>query len=156
VGATAQDRPSRQRRRSTLVGTAVVLVVITAAVVWVYGRQATPEAGAPWPSASAATTLSRAPRVAAVTYEVSGEGRVDIWYTDPARTETTTLLKQQLPWRVELAPHAVSFVQITARRTKYGSDEHLVKAFVDGAEVCSGTNVGGYMKSTCSELVPPL
>ncbi|WP_246595608.1 MmpS family transport accessory protein [Actinoplanes auranticolor] len=157
VGATAQNRLWRRRRRSTLVvGIAVVLVVATAAVVWVYGRQAIPEAGAPQPSASVATTPSRAPRVAAVTYEVSGEGRVDIWYTDPARTETTTLLNQQLPWRVELAPHAVSFVQITARRTKNGFEGQPVRALVDGVEVCNGTNVGGYMKSTCSELVPPL
>ncbi|MEU8230492.1 hypothetical protein AB0C12_12935 [Actinoplanes sp. NPDC048967] len=81
---------------------------------------------------------------------------MDIWYTDPARTETTTLLNQPLPWRVDLAPHAVSFVQITARRTKNGSEGQPVRALVDGVEVCSGTNVGGYMKSTCSELVPPL
>ncbi|GIM66448.1 hypothetical protein Aau02nite_23010 [Amorphoplanes auranticolor] len=139
-----------------MVGTAVVLAAITTAVVWVYGRPATPEAEAPRPSASPSTTPSRALRVAAVTYEVSGEGRVDIWYTDPARTETTTLLNQQLPWRVELAPHAVSFVQITARRTKYSHDGQPVRALVDGVEVCNGTNVGGYMKSTCSELVPPL
>lgn len=137
------------------VGTGVVLVMVTAAAVWVFGRRATPAAGEPRPSLSVATP-SKAPRVAKVTYEVSGEGRMDIQYTDPAKAETVSLLNQPVPWRVDLAPHAVSFVQITARRTRNSSDEHRVRALINGAEVCSGTDVGGYMKSTCSELVPPL
>jgi hypothetical protein len=98
---------------------------------------------------------SKAARVAAVTYEVSGKGRMTIQYLDPARTETITLTDQLLPWRVEFPPHPVSFVQITARRTT-GSETHPVRALVDGVEVCSGTDEGGYMQSTCSEFVRPL
>jgi hypothetical protein len=81
---------------------------------------------------------------------------VIIQYLDPARTETTTLTDQPLPWRVELPPHTVSFVQITARRKSNDDEAHPVRALVDGVEVCSGTDAGGYMQATCSELVPPL
>ena len=159
MGATAHDREGRQRRNyRVIVGTAIVLIVITAAVLWMDRRHATPEAGSPQPSA---TTQSKAPRVARVTYEVSGKGRVDIQYTDPARAESTTLTDQLLPWRVDLEPRAVSFVQITARRRTsdkghFDDEAHPVKALVDGVEVCSGTDAGGYLQSTCSELVPPL
>jgi hypothetical protein len=159
VGTSAHGREGRQRRGyGVIAGTAVVLTVVAAAVVWMDRRSATPQARSPQPSA---TTQSQAPRVARVTYEVSGKGRVDIQYTDPARVESTTLTDQRLPWRVDLGPHAVSFVQITARRRVSnsghfdGDDEHPVRALVDGVEVCNGTDAGGYLQSTCSELVPP-
>jgi hypothetical protein len=158
VGAPAHDGERRQRRSYRMgAGIAAVLILLTAAAVWMYQRPSTRKTASMRP---AATAQSKAPRVAAVTYEVSGKGRVDIQYLDPARTETTTLKDQSLPWRVTLAPHAVSFVQITARRKEstdghFHDDAHPVRALVDGTEVCSGTDAGGYMQSACMELVPP-
>lgn len=112
-----------------------------------------PQAAAPRPAP--AVTPSKAPRVAAVTYEVSGEGPVSIHFFDPTSGKSVSLWDQKLPWRVEFASHAVTFVQITARREDTPlTATHVVKALLDGVEVCSGTDHGGYMQSTCSELVP--
>jgi hypothetical protein len=135
-----------------IAGAVAVLMLVVAAVSWVYPRHATPAGVSSRPSA---TTPSKAPRVAAVTYEVSGKGRADIQYNDPARTETTSLTDRQLPWRVDLPSHPVSFVRITARRRGSHLDANTVRVLVDGVEVCSN-NDGGYPQATCSELVPPL
>ena len=151
---TARRRGLLQGRyRRGAVGAVVVVVLLAVGVVWLRRQEAVPAVGSPQPSPSA--TPSAVARVASVTYEVGGSGRATIQYLETARFETITLANQPLPWRVESAPYATSFVQITARRIGEYTGADPVRALVDGVEVCSGTDNGGYMQSTCSELVPP-
>jgi hypothetical protein len=107
----------------------------------------------PPPAPTPAPSASRPPRVAVVTYEVSGTGRVDINYADPSRAASVILLDQPLPWRVDLPRQPVGFVSITASRED--GPPHSVRVLIDGVEFCGSTSRDGFDVAACMELVPP-
>lgn len=108
-------------------------------------------AGRPAPT----VTVSRPPRVAVVTYEVTGTGRLDITYADPATMKSVILEDQDLPWRIDLPRQPVTFVSILASRETYEEPSQHVRVLLDGVELCADTKEGwGYKDAGCMELVP--
>jgi hypothetical protein len=130
---------------------AVALLAVATTMYFQWIRNADEPSARPTPSA----TVSRSPRVAVVTYEVTGSGRVDINYADPGKTSSVILENQLLPWRVVLPRQPVKFVSITASRETYDAEPHHARILIDGVELCGGTNHAGYRDAGCMELVPP-
>ncbi|MCW3816312.1 PH domain-containing protein [Micromonospora sp. DR5-3] len=105
------------------------------------------------PSAPSVTP-SRPVRVAAVVYEVIGQGRAYIIYRDPAQPSSVVLPAQRLPWRVALPRQPVDFVLVSASRDEHWSGPRTVRILVDGVEVCAKSDEGAYRSANCDALIP--
>jgi hypothetical protein len=122
----------------------ILIAGVTAYLAWP-DRQS---AGSPAPSP--------APRVGAVTYEITGRGTARIVYLDPAQRESVVLPDQQLPWRIELPRQPLRFVQVTASRDETDSGPRTGRILLDGVEVCQQSDQAAYTNVGCSALVPPV
>jgi hypothetical protein len=129
---------------------AAILLAVATAMYFLWIRDTDEPSARSTPSA----TVSRSPRVAVVTYEVTGTGRVNINYADPGKKSTVIVENQVLPWRVVLPRQPVTFVEITASRETYDAEPHHARILIDGVELCGGTNHYGYRDAGCMELVP--
>jgi hypothetical protein len=147
------DRGPRHRagRAALITAGAATLLAVATATYFLWVRHAGEPSARPTPSA----TASRSPRVAVVTYDVTGTGRVDINYADPGKTSSVILENQVLPWRVVLPRQPVRFVSITSSREPNDPKPHHARILIDGVELCGGTNHPGYTDAGCMELVPP-
>ncbi|MEU8237911.1 MmpS family transport accessory protein [Actinoplanes missouriensis] len=86
-----------------------------------------------------------------VTYEVTGDGPVEILYTEQLGA-AKVLNRVELPWKVTTTMTGVALVSVFAQRTG-GEGSVTCRATVDGKEVAEQTGSGAFASTTCTQLV---
>ncbi|BAL85880.1 hypothetical protein AMIS_6600 [Actinoplanes missouriensis 431] len=86
-----------------------------------------------------------------VTYEVTGDGPVEILYTEQLGA-AKVLNRVELPWKVTTTMTGVALVSVSAQRTG-GEGSVTCRATVDGKEVAEQTGSGAFATTTCTQLV---
>jgi MmpS family membrane protein len=89
-------------------------------------------------------------RKISVTYEVTGDGPVDLLYVDKVSGSTTRLSGVALPWKVTVPMETPALVSLVATRISTSDGQVSCRASVDGREVKRGTsNTGRFAVATC-------
>lgn len=103
----------------------------------------------PTPSASPATTPSTGPGRISVVYEVTGQGRADILYSD-ANGELIWLYGARLPWRQGVRTDRKDQVLVQVTRTTATGKSITCSVTVDGGEPLSETVDDRGSRASCS------
>ena len=88
-----------------------------------------------------------------VTYEVTGDGPAEIFYTEQLGTTPKLVGDVKLPWKITTRMTGVAFVSVSARRLEGGPGNISCRATVDGKEVAKQTTDGERATTTCTKLV---
>jgi hypothetical protein len=91
-------------------------------------------------------------RTITVTYEVTGDGPVQIAYVHKPG-EPKRIADAKLPWRGTTTLDSPAFLMVTAIREDAGSGSISCRVNVDGEEVAQSTHDGGFATVACSKWV---
>jgi hypothetical protein len=88
-----------------------------------------------------------------VVYEVTGDGPVEILYTEKLGEVPKRISNAKLPWKVKVTMKGAALVSVTAVRS--GTDNGTVscRATVDGVEVAQRTREGTFASAPCTKVV---
>ena len=88
-----------------------------------------------------------------VVYEVTGDGPVEIVYTEKLGKSPKRVTTSKLPWTVKTTMEGTAIVSVTAVRTGTDSGTIGCRATVDGEEVATSTREGAYASATCLRMI---
>ncbi|MET0418022.1 MAG: MmpS family transport accessory protein [Actinoplanes sp.] len=88
-----------------------------------------------------------------VTYEVRGDGPVDIIYIAKIGEGPKTLSKPKLPWKFTTTMDSAAFVSVTAVRGAGDEGDISCRALVDGKEVVKSSKTGAFASVTCTKAL---
>jgi hypothetical protein len=91
-------------------------------------------------------------RTITVSYEVTGDGPVQIAYVDKPG-EPKRIADAKLPWKGSTTMDSPAFLMVTAIREDAGSGSIRCRVKVDGEEVAQSTHDGGFATVACSKWV---
>jgi Mycobacterium membrane protein len=91
-------------------------------------------------------------RTITVTYEVTGDGPVQIGYVDKPG-EPKRVADAKLPWKETTTLESPAFLLVSAVREDTGSGTVRCRISVDGEEVAQSSRDGGFATVACSEWV---
>jgi hypothetical protein len=87
-----------------------------------------------------------------VTYEVTGDGPVQIGYVDKSG-EPKHVADVKLPWKATTTMDSPTFLLVTAIREDTGAGSVRCRISVDGEEVAQSSRDGGFATVACSKWV---
>ena len=91
-------------------------------------------------------------RTITVTYEVTGDGPVQIGYVEKSG-EPKRIADVKLPWKVTTTMDSPTFLLVTAIRADTADGSVSCRVRVDGEEVAQSTRDGGFATVACSKWV---
>jgi Mycobacterium membrane protein len=91
-------------------------------------------------------------RTITVTYEVTGDGPVQIGYVDKPG-EPKRVAEAKLPWKETTTLDSPAFLLVSAVREDTGSGTVRCRISVDGEEVAQSSRDGGFATVACSKWV---
>ena len=92
-------------------------------------------------------------RKLSVTYQVSGDGPVQVIYFEDLSGRPTQLKSVSLPWKVTKAMPAPALVSVTAVRLTATSGALSCRTLVDGKEVAKKSTTGRFGTVSCNSFV---
>jgi hypothetical protein len=91
-------------------------------------------------------------RTITVTYEITGDGPVEIGYVDKPG-EPKRVADAKLPWKATTTMDSPAFLLVSAVRGDTGSGSIRCRISVDGKEVAQSSRDGGFATVACSKWV---
>ena len=88
-----------------------------------------------------------------VTYEVRGDGPVDIIYIEKLGDGPKTLSEPKLPWKFSTTMQGAALVSVTAVRGSNDEGDISCRALVDGKEVAQSSRSGAFASVSCIKAV---
>jgi hypothetical protein len=88
-----------------------------------------------------------------VVYEVSGDGPVDIIYSEKLGEQPKRISDAKLPWKFTTTMEGTALIAVTAFRSGTDSGTVSCRVTVDGDEVAQRTREGSFASASCSKLV---
>jgi hypothetical protein len=88
-----------------------------------------------------------------VVYEVTGDGPVEIVYTEKLGESPKRVTEAKLPWKLKTSMKGAALVSVTAVRSGLDSGSISCRATVDGKEVAQSTREGTFATASCIKMV---
>lgn len=88
-----------------------------------------------------------------VTYEVRGDGPIDIVYFANISDGPKTISKPKLPWKFSTTMDGAAFVSVVAVRGSGDEGDISCRALVDGKEVVKSSKTGAFASVTCTKAL---
>ncbi|MFG1607342.1 MmpS family transport accessory protein [Actinoplanes sp. NPDC049265] len=88
-----------------------------------------------------------------VTYEVRGDGPIDIVYLAKIGEGPKTIKKAKLPWKFTTTTDSATVVSVTAVRGANDEGDISCRALVDGKEVVKKSETGAFASVTCTKAL---
>jgi hypothetical protein len=86
-----------------------------------------------------------------VTYEVRGDGPIDVVYLAKVGDGPKTVRKPKLPWKFTATIDSAAFVSVSAVRGANDEGDISCRALVDGKEVVKSSKTGPFASVTCTK-----
>jgi MmpS family membrane protein len=88
-----------------------------------------------------------------VTYEVRGDGPIDIVYVAKIDEGPKTVKKAKLPWKFTATTDSLTVVSVSAVRSANDEGDISCRALVDGKEVVKKSETGAFASVTCTKAL---